>query len=267
MPEGDSVFRLAARLRAALDGRRIVSGELRGGRAAGTRLDGRGIVGHDTHGKHLLTRFDDGLSLHTHLRMQGSWTITGPGRSVPRRVVPTVRIRMSLGDGRTAWGLDVPVVELVPTADESRVLGGLGPDPLRADWDADTAVRRVTRDPSRPVIAALLDQRGMAGLGNLWANEICFLRGVYPWSPVGDVDAVALVDRAAESLRASARIPGMYQVTTGRTRRGESHWVVGRAGRACLRCGTTVRGRAEVPGDPGRRRTWWCPRCQPVPRG
>ncbi|QHF25163.1 Fpg/Nei family DNA glycosylase [Rathayibacter sp. VKM Ac-2804] len=265
MPEGDSVHRLAARLRRAADGRTVADGELRSGDAAGSSLEGLRILEHDTHGKHLLTRFSDGLTLHTHLRMQGSWTVTSPGRSVPRGVQKDVRVRLRLDDGVALWGIDLPVVELLPTRDEAQAIGHLGPDPLRADWSAEEAVARLSRVPERPVVAALLDQRLMAGLGNLWANEVCFLRGLYPWRPVGTVDVRALVATAARGLRASVTVPGMFQTTTGDTRRGERHWVAGRAGRPCLRCGTTVLVRAEVRDDPEQRRTWWCPHCQPEP--
>ncbi|SMH46367.1 endonuclease-8 [Rathayibacter oskolensis] len=265
MPEGDSVHRLAARLRRAADGRTIEEGELRSGDAAGTELGGLRILEHDTHGKHLLTRLSGGLTLHTHLRMQGSWTVTAPGRSVPRHVQKDVRVRLRLDDRSTVWGIDLPVVDLLPTRDERTVTGHLGPDPLRADWDAEEAILRFSRAPERPVIAALLDQRTMAGLGNLWANEVCFLRGAWPWRPVGSLDVRALVATASRALRASVTVPGMFQTTTGDTRRGERHWVVGRAGRPCRRCGTTVLVRAEVADDPERRRTWWCPHCQPEP--
>jgi formamidopyrimidine-DNA glycosylase len=143
------------------------------------------------------------------------------------------------------------------------VVGSLGPDPLRDDWDADEAVRRLERRPHRPLAAALLDQRNVAGFGNLWVNELAFLRGAHPLRPVGEVDIAALVAIGARALRLSATVAGMYQVTTGRAVKGESHWVAGRAGRPCLRCGTRVRVVAERVDDPERRRTWWCPRCQP----
>lgn len=267
MPEGDSVYRLAQRLRRDVDGAMVRSGELRSGPSAGTRLDGWRITSFDTHGKHLLTRFDSGMTLHTHLRMQGSWTLTRPGRRVPRHVVDTVRVRLGFDDGRMLWGIDMPVVELVPTAGESDVVGYLGPDPLRADWDAAVAVARLSRDPARPLVTALLDQRNMAGLGNLWVNELAFLRGIHPFAPIGGVDVPALVALAARALHFSATTPAAYQITTGRRAKGEQHWVVGRAGRPCLRCGTTIEVRAEVNGDPEQRRTWWCPRCQPAPPG
>lgn len=263
MPEGDSVFRLRRRLDAAITGHRIVEGELRSGAAAGTSLADVTVDGFDTHGKHLLMSMDDGRTLHTHMRMQGSWTLTRAGRRIPRVHEHRVRVRAGMDDGSTVWGIDLPVVELVSTSGVPALLGHLGPDPLREDWDAVEAVRRLRGDPDRPLVAALLDQRNLAGLGNLWVNETAFLSGVHPFSPVGAVDLDALVQRAARMLRVSATVDGMYQVTTGRARRGESHWVVGRAGRPCLRCATRVRVQAETAGDPGRRRTWWCPRCQP----
>jgi endonuclease-8 len=263
MPEGDSVYRLAARLRGGLDGALIAGGELPSGAAAGAALTGWRIVEHETHGKHLLTRFDSGHTLHTHLRMQGSWVITSAGRRIPTARMREVRVRMALEDGRTAWGLNLPVVELLPTAREHEAIGHLGPDPLRADWDMVEAVRRLSARPDRPIVAALLDQRIIAGLGNLWANELCFLRGLWPWRRVGEVAIEPLLSLAATALRRSATVPGAYQNTTGRPRRGDKHWVSGRAGRPCLRCGTVILVRAEVADDPERRRTWWCPRCQP----
>ncbi|WP_144875432.1 Fpg/Nei family DNA glycosylase [Microbacterium sp. 1.5R] len=265
MPEGDSVFRLAARLRATLPGRTITRGELRSGRSAGASLAGLTIEGFATHGKHLLTRLAPDLTLHTHMRMQGRWTITGAGKTLPARTRHTVRMRAALDDGRTLWAIDMPVVELIPRAHESEVLRRLGPDPLQPHWDADEAGSRIRLRPDRPIAHALLDQRNVAGFGNLWVNEICFLRGVHPDTPAASVDVSALLARAASMLRISATDPKLYQVTTGDTAKGRSHWVAGRAGRPCLRCGTIVQVRAEVPGDPDRRRTWWCPRCQPPP--
>ena len=266
MPEGDSVYLLARRLRPVLDGRLVTRSELRVPRHATEDLTGRRLLEHDTHGKHLLTRFSGGLTLHTHLGMDGSWTVTRPGRRLPGRLMPDVRVLLGLDSGHTAHGLLLPVVDLVRTADERDVVGHLGPDPLRDDWDPDEAARRLGSDPERTLVAALLDQRLVAGWGNLWANELCFLRGHSPWTPVGDVDVPALVRLGARALRHSATAPGALQVTTGNLSRGEQHWVAGRQRRPCLRCGTTVRMVDEVPGDPERRRTWWCPRCQPGPQ-
>ena len=259
MPEGDSVFRLAARLRPALDGRRLAAGELRVPQHARADLAGRTVLEHATHGKHLLQRLSGGLTLHTHLRLDGSWTVTRPGRSVPRSVQPDVRVRLATEGGATAWGVSVPIVQLLETRDEHLVTGRLGPDPLRADWDEDDAVRRIGADGARPVLEAIRDQQNLAGLGNLWVNEVCFLRGVHPDTPAGRVDLPPLVRLAARALRHSATHPEAYQVTTGDRRRGEQHWVVGRASRPCKRCGTIVVGRGTHPG-----RTYWCPRCQPA---
>jgi endonuclease VIII len=262
MPEGDSVHRLAERLR-QVDGARVVRGELRSGTAAGRPLGGLVVVEHDTHGKHLLTRFDDGTTLHTHMRMQGSWTITRAGRRLPAAVAATARVRMLLDDGRTVWGIDLPVVDLLPSTEEHLVVGHLGPDPLRADFDPDEAAHRLSADGGVAFRAALLDQRRLAGLGNLWVNELGFVLGVHPDRPIARVDVPRVVQTAARMLRHSATTPDAYQVTTGRRRRGETHWVVGRAGRPCLRCGDVVRARDDVDhaGSPPRR-VWWCPSCQ-----
>ena len=265
MPEGDSVYRLARRLDRSLQERVVVRSDLRVPAHATDDLSGRRVLEHATHGKHLLTRLSGDLTLHTHLRMDGSWTVTRDGRRLPARLMPDVRVVLQVDSGATAYGLSLPVVELVRTSDEHQVVGHLGPDPLRDDWDPEEAVRRLAAEPERPLAAALLDQRLVAGWGNLWANELCFLRGHSPWTPVGEVDLPALVRLGARALRFSATTDRAHQVTTGNTRPGEQHWVAGRAGRPCLRCGTTVRVVAEVPGDPERRRTWWCPTCQPGP--
>jgi formamidopyrimidine-DNA glycosylase len=265
VPEGDSVYLVARRLDRALKGRRLARSDLRSPKVATVDLAGRTVLEHDTHGKHLLTRLSGHLTLHTHLRMQGSWRVTSPGKRLPRAVYDDVRVVLEAMSGATVYGLLLPVVEVVHTSREHDLIGHLGPDPLRPDWNANEAVRLLEKDPARPVAAALLDQRLVAGLGNLWVNELCFLRGLSPWTLVGDVDVPPLVRLAARALRRSALTPGAYQVTTGNTRRGEQHWVAGRAGRPCLRCGTPIRAVAEVPHDPERRRTWWCPSCQPGP--
>lgn len=265
MPEGDTVYALARRLDTALRGRVLDRGELRVPAHATEDLAGRTVLDHVTHGKQLLTRLSGDLTLHTHLRMSGSWTVSASGRWLPRDVMPDVRVVLRT-DGPAAYGVGLPVVDLLPTRDEVDVVGHLGPDPLRVDWDLEEAVARVQADPDRPLVAALLDQRCVAGFGNLWANELCFLRGHSPWSPVRDVDVSALLRLGARALRHSAMVPGAMQVTTGNRRKGEQHWVAGRAGRPCLRCGTPVHVVAEVANDPERRRTWWCPACQPGPQ-
>jgi endonuclease VIII len=275
VPEGDSVYKLARRLDKTVLGRTVTRSDLRVPRLATRDLAGRTVVEHATYGKHLLTRFSPArgdaagvpVTLHSHLRMDGEWSVTGPGKVLPRRLMHDVRLVLSLDSGSTAWGLRLHDLDLAPTAEESRWTGHLGPDPLRDDWDPDEAVRRLRASGSppgsTPLVSAMLDQTLVCGLGNLWANELAFVLGVSPWTPVGEVDLDRLVARAATALKHSATVPGAYQVTTGLSRRGEDHWVAGRAGRPCLRCGTEVQVVAELPNDAAHRRTWWCPHCQP----
>ncbi|WP_084597159.1 DNA-formamidopyrimidine glycosylase family protein [Nocardioides aequoreus] len=265
MPEGDSVWLVARKLDRALQGATVTRSDFRVPRLATRDLAGRSVLEHATHGKHLLTRFSDDVTLHSHLLMDGSWKTTGPGKRLPGRFMPQVRVLLSVDSGHTAYGLKVHRLELVRTSEEHRVVGHLGPDPLRDDWDPAEAVRRLRAEPERPFVAALLDQRLMAGLGNLWVNELAFLTGVSPWTPIGEVDVERLVVRAADALHRSATTNGAYQVTTGNPTRGETHWVSGRQRKRCLRCGDQVQMVEEVANDPEQRRTWWCPTCQPGP--
>lgn len=261
MPEGDSVWKAARRLSAQLDGHTVVRSDFRVPRFATADLAGRQVLGTASYGKHMLTRFGGGLTLHTHFEMDGAWQVVGPGKQLPRSYDDEVRLVLAT-DGPTAYALRMPVLELVETAHEDRVVGHLGPDLLGPGWDEDEAVRRLLREEDRPVVEAVLDQRTLAGIGNLWAVETCFLRGVSPWTPVQDVDLPAFVRLARRMMRHSLEHPG--QVTTGDTRRGHTHWVYGRAERPCRRCGTAVAFRDST-GTSYERETWWCPQCQPGP--
>jgi len=265
VPEGDTIYRAARRLDRGLAGRSLVRTDFRVPQYATADLVGHTVLGTDSHGKHLFTRTDAGVTLHTHQGMDGSWTVLRPGKHLPRRMVPDVRVVLVTDDGHAAYGLALPTLELMPTADETRVRDRLGPDPLRDDWDLDEAVRRIEAAPDRPLAAALLDQRNLAGLGNLWVNETCFLRGHSPWTPVADVDVAATVRLAAKMLRYGAFGPTPAQVTTGVNRPGHEHWVYGRAHEPCRRCGTPIRHAGDVARDAERRHTWWCPHCQPGP--
>jgi formamidopyrimidine-DNA glycosylase len=261
VPEGDTIFRLVRRMEPQTAGRLVTRSEVRTGPSAGYDLAGRTLLSWRSVGKHMLTRFSGGESLHSHLEMDGSWRLLPPGRRIPRDVDPDVRVVLELG-GPTLIGILLPVVELIRTSDEDDVVGHLGPDLLGPGWDLDEAVRRLQREPDRPIVEAILDQRNLAGIGNLWANETCFLRGAFPWRPVGSVDLPGLLRLVHKMIRYSAATDGR-QITTGNTRRGQEHWVYGRSGRACLRCGTKIRFRPERPGEPYARATWWCPTCQP----
>jgi formamidopyrimidine-DNA glycosylase len=269
MPEGDTVLHAAARLHQALAGERLLATDFRVPRFATADLSGQTVREVAARGKHLLLRTDAGVTLHSHLKMEGAWHLYRPGE---RWRGPDFQVRVVL---RTApWvavGFRLGVCELLPTAAEQEVVGHLGPDVLGPDWDAAEAVRRLAANPDRAVGTALLDQRVMAGPGNIYKCEVCFLRGVDPWTPVGQVDdlpgMVDLLKRLMEANRTSGR-----QITTGDTRPGRSHWVAGRNGKPCRRCGTPIRKAEQESGAGSRsasydadRVTWWCPTCQPGP--
>ena len=196
----------------------------------------------------VLFRFDDDTTLHSHLRMDGSWHLYRPGQ---RWHGPAHQVRAVLDTGdRVVVGFRLHDLALLPTAEEHRVIGHLGPDLLDPEWGPrheDEAVRRLAADPDRAIGLALLDQSAVAGLGNLYRTELCFLLGVSPWTPVSGVDLRAAVRRGRELLRRNLFRPD--QPTTGRSAPGTRHWVFERAGRPCRRCGRPVRGGARpVPG-------------------
>jgi endonuclease VIII len=260
MPEGDTVWRAARQLHEALAGRVLTGSDFRVPRYATTDLRGRLVQEVVPRGKHLLIRVDGGVTVHTHLRMDGSWRI-GPATRYPPR---DHRVRLVLANQQwQAAGYRLGIVEVLPTQRETRVVGHLGPDLLGPDWDADEAVRRLLADPGRPAGEALLDQRNLAGIGNVYKSEVLFLRGVHPWRPVGTVgDLPGLVELARRMLDANK--DRVDRVLTGTVGRGERTWVYGRPGRPCRRCGTPIQ-RADQGPAPEERITSWCPRCQPAP--
>jgi formamidopyrimidine-DNA glycosylase len=260
VPEGDTVYLTAARLKHALAGEELTATDFRLPQLATADLAGQVVVDVGARGKHLFLRTDAGLSLHTHLRMQGAWHLYRPEQ---HWAPPQHEVRVVL---RTrpwvAVAYRLPVCELLATAGESEVVAHLGPDPLGPDWDPDEAVRRLLREPGRAIGTAILDQRAIAGPGNVYKCEVCFLRGVAPWTPVGEVpDLRGLVDLLARLMDANRSTGG--QITTGDTRPGRTHWVASRTGRPCRRCGTPIRKAAQESYDSDRP-IWWCPRCQPA---
>ncbi|MFG1808306.1 DNA-formamidopyrimidine glycosylase family protein [Streptomyces sp. NPDC049040] len=264
MPEGDTIWLTAQRLDSALAGRPLVRADLRVPQLATVELAGRQVLEVVSRGKHLMTRLEGDWTLHSHLRMDGSWHLYAPGERW--RGGPEHQVRAVLeNESRIAVGYRLPVLALLPTGEESTVVGHLGPDLLGPDWDPAAALRRLAAGPERPVGEALLDQRNLAGIGNVYVAELCFLRGVTPWTPYGEVTAPEkMVLLAKRLLEANKARPG--HVTTGDTRRGRTHWVYDRAHRPCLRCGTQVKVGEHGPVDQ-RRVAYWCPRCQrgPVP--
>ncbi len=286
MPEGDVVWRAARRLSDALTGGRLRTADLRHPRWATTDLSGRTVTSVLARGKHLLVRTaqtgdqqerastgvsagaapsrDGGdLTLHSHLRMDGGWWVYAPAE---RWRGPEHAIRVVLATGTaTAVGYRLHDLAVLPTAEEDQIVGHLGPDLLGPDWNLDEALRRLRAHPDRTIGTALLDQRNLAGIGNLYRAEVLFLRGVWPWTPVGEVpDLPRLVTLAGRLLTANR--DRIQQSTTGSLRRGDQQWVYLRTGQPCRRCGTPVRADPIGEGADGvdaERTVFWCLRCQP----
>ena len=257
MPEGDTVFLAGTRLRRALAGERLTRTEFRVPRYATTDLSGRTLDDVVVRGKHLLFRIEGGVTLHTHFQMDGTWHLYRPEQKWRG---PSHQVRVILATASwTAVGFRLPVVDLVPTPDEHEIVGHLGPDPLNETWDEDEVLRRMGEHPDTAIAQALLDQSVIAGLGNVYKCEVCYLRGVHPDTPVGEVqDLREIIRVAARALRANRKTGN--QITTGIDRPGKRRWVYGRGGEPCLRCGTPIE---RMGGGPGEERvTYWCPHCQ-----
>ncbi|GAB2627744.1 DNA-formamidopyrimidine glycosylase family protein [Prescottella soli] len=258
MPEGDTVWQTAHRLDAALTGRTLTECDVRVPRYATVDLSGRPVDSVIARGKHLLTRVGD-HTIHTHLKMDGAWHVYPRGTRWKR---PAHQARIVLGtEDSVAVGFSLGITEVIGRDDEDDVVGHLGPDLLGPDWDAAVATANLAAAGDRPIGEALLDQRIMAGIGNVYRNEICFLRGVDPRTPTDRVpDLPEVVDLAHRLLLANR--DRVVRVTTGDRRPGCRDWVYGRGGRPCLRCGTLIV-TIEFGGEPGRERSIYvCPRCQ-----
>lgn len=260
MPEGDTVWRTAQRLNRALAGAEVVLSDLRFPSLATVDLRGTTTLEVVSRGKHLLHRFDSGVTLHSHLKMEGQWRVEAPADTP--RWLRRDDLRAAIGVPTwSALGLRLGMLELVATSAESSVVGHLGPDLLGSDWDLPTALAnlRAARDT---IGSALLDQRNLAGIGTLWASESLFLCRIGPWTPATDLDDADLerVVTRAHTLLDQARHHAV-QSSTGSRRKGEEHYVHARSGRPCRRCGTTIR--VAMIGPAGRERTmFYCPGCQ-----
>jgi endonuclease VIII len=271
VPEGDTLYRIAAGLRPFLVGRQVIAAVASRPGPRAELLVGARIESVESLGKHLLIRFDQGLELRTHLGMRGSWHRYSPGESWLRS--PS-RARLILEvPGAVAVCFDAPTVELYEIRAEPAhpVLSALGPDLLAEDFD-ETALAQATRrlrDPDRAALTiaeALLDQRALAGVGNIYKNEVLFVERVDPFARVAGIDDGTLrrLILSSRRLLLAGSERGVRDTTdsgsTGR-RVTDKLWVYRRAGRPCRRCGAVILARTH-----GRmnRRTFWCPRCQPA---
>ncbi|MDO8107384.1 DNA-formamidopyrimidine glycosylase family protein [Isoptericola sp. b441] len=252
MPEGDVLRRTAARLDQALAGTVLARAELRWPDATAD-LTGRTVLGTTAYGKHLLTRLDDGRTLRTHLRMDGSWRVAHTGATERAERDPWVRAVL-VGPDWTALGLRLGMLDVVRTDDEHLLLHHLGPDVLVSDF-ATTGLAAVLdrwAGEGRPACEVLLDQTVQAGFGTIWTAEGLFARHVWPWTPAGDLrDPASLVMTARELMARSVLSQQPVRVH-------------GRAGAPCVRCGTPIAvGTARRP--PHERPIFWCPTCQTPP--
>jgi endonuclease-8 len=260
MPEGDTLHRTASGLAPHLVGRAVTAARVRAGGPQVQRVVGATITSVEAIGKNLLIRFDNGLELRTHLRMNGSWHRYRPGERWQR---PPSAARVVLEvPGAVAVCFDAPVVELFETRAEAihPTIARLGPDLLDDGWGSEHALeaRRRLRDPVRAgltISEALLDQRALAGIGNIWRNETLFHERIDPWMLVGD-----LADGVLDRLVATARRLLLSSVAAPPGR--SPMWVYRRTGRPCRRCGTLIRSAPLTSAMP--RTTFWCPSCQPA---
>ena len=264
MPEGDTVFAAAARLRAALDGQRLTRTQFRIPSLATADLTGRTVTSVRSVGKHLLIDVggsdddDSGLarvSLHSHLKMEGAWHVHPIGTKWRR---PGYQARVVLRTAtHEAVGFDLGILELTETPDQD--LAYLGPDLLSAEWEPTEAIRRIEARADEPIGTALLDQRLVAGIGNVYRSELCFLRRVLPTRPVREVDVTAMVDLARRVLWANRLRTA--RTTTGQTAPNARMWVYGRRGQLCRRCGSTIE--RDQLGSIGEDRViYFCRQCQ-----
>jgi endonuclease-8 len=275
VPEGDTIFRAAAALHRALAGQVVTGFETAFAHLARVHDDqpvtGRTIDRCASAGKHLLIWFTGELILRTHMRMSGSWHLYRPGERW-QRAPRDMRVRIDT----PAWvavAFNVPDAEFLRARDlpRSRALATLGPDLLSPVFDRGEALLRLEAAGAQPVAAALLDQRVVAGIGNVYKSEVLFLCGLHPDRPAGTLspdERAAILDTAVPLMRRNVEPDASAEIvtyrglrrTTRQARGEESLWVYGRAGQPCRRCGTPI---ASAKRGIDARPTFWCPRCQP----
>jgi endonuclease-8 len=258
MPEGDTLRRLADKISTRFAGHTVARSKTRDPRIATVDLAGRVLVDADAYGKHLFVRFDDGRSLHAHLRLHGSFEVGRPSRGPEWKR----RVELWFDDGRLT-GVDVPVLEVIETVDEHLVTDPLGPDLCAPSGppDIDEIAARMSADGDSPLAGALLDQRNVAGFGNVYANDVPFITGLDPRRSTGSIEGLAgLVAIGTALIRVNAeRGP---QNTTGRKLATDDRWVHGAGRRLCPVCGVRLE-YLDAEASPWQRSITWCPRCQP----
>jgi endonuclease-8 len=259
VPEGDTLRILADKIDDRLAGRRVERSVFRDPRLAGRDLADRVLVDADAYGKHLFVRFDDGRSLHAHLGMDGTFAVAR------RSTAPVWKRRVELWlDAGSLIGESVPTLELLESEHEHLVTDRLGPDLCARSGAPDpvTVVESLGADPDRPLAEVLLDQRLVAGFGNVYANDVPFIAGVAPFQPVGTIDGLdRLVALGTALIRTNAALG--RQNTVGRRLGTDATWVHGVGRRPCPVCGDRLHHRSERE-TPWRRSSTWCPTCQPA---
>jgi endonuclease-8 len=274
MPEGDTIFRTARTLNNLLAGHRATRFDTAYAHLA--RFDdekaiaGRLIERCEAAGKHVLIVFEGDLVLRTHMRMNGSWHVYRHGERWWRGP-QAMRVRVDTADW-VAVAFDVPVAEFVTAKQLASTdpVAALGPDLLKPDFDRDEAIRRVRAAGALPIAQALLDQRLVAGIGNVYKSEVLFLAGIHPDTPasavpqesiarVMDIARSLLGDNVVEGTPAAIQTYRSLRRTDRRSDPSDSLWVYSRAGQPCRRCGTSI---ASKKMGPDARATYWCPTCQ-----
>ena len=275
MPEGDAIYRAARALHNALAGHKVIKFETAYAHLARVDVDtplvGRAIERCEAAGKHLLIRFQGDLILRTHMRMSGSWHLYRHGERW-QRAPHTMRLRLDT-EQWVAVAFNVPVAEFISsrTLETTDPVATLGPDLLKPNFDRAEAVRRVIAAGAMPIADALLNQRLVTGMGNIYKCEVLFLAGVHPDTPASGVPVAQLeplLDTAQSLLAANVREGTPGQIQTYRSLRrtdkmanaSDSFWVYARAGKPCRKCGTPIESKQS---GLNARRTYWCPRCQP----
>lgn len=273
MPEGDTIFRASRTLHRALAGAAVVRFQSVFPTLtrvhADAPLTGRIVESVRAVGKHILMRFSGGLILRTHMRMNGSWHIYRPGERW-RRTREDMRLLVATAEFE-AVGFNIPVAEFLGEKDLARhdELCRLGPDVLSDNFEVAEAVRRMRAQGSTPIADVLLNQRVIAGVGNVYKSEVLFACGVSPFAPVSAMDEAVLSELVATARRlllvnVSTDLPSMttypgYRRTTGRDDPRDRLWVYGRGRLPCRKCGTCIQARKQ---GHDARLTYWCPNCQ-----